>query len=63
MSAAGIELLPAAPSGRRSRFWLRLMRQRGAVIGGTIVLAVVLVALFAPWLAPHPYEATDLLNS
>jgi ABC-type dipeptide/oligopeptide/nickel transport system permease subunit len=62
MSAAGIELLIAAPSAR-GRFWLRLARQRGAVIGGVIVLAVVFVALFAPWLAPHPYDATDLLNS
>jgi ABC-type dipeptide/oligopeptide/nickel transport system permease subunit len=62
MSAAGIELLSAAPSGRR-RLWLRLTRQRGAVIGGVIVLAVVFVALVAPWLAPHPYDATDLLNT
>jgi hypothetical protein len=63
MSAADIELLaPAAVSGR-ARFWLRLLRQRGAVIGGVIVLAVVFTALFAPWLAPHPYDATDLLNA
>ena len=47
----------------RARFWLRFLRQRSAVIGGVIVLAVVLVALFAPWLAPHPYDATDLLNT
>src|SRR5262249_30234562 len=62
MSAAGIELFGITPSVR-ARFWLRLVRQRGAVIGGTIVLGVVAVAVFAPWLAPHPYDATDLLHS
>ena len=63
MSTADIDLLaPAAASGRK-RFWSRLARQRGAVIGGVIVVAVLFVALFAPWLAPHPYDATDLLNA
>jgi ABC-type dipeptide/oligopeptide/nickel transport system permease subunit len=63
MSAADIELLARAPASGHARFWFRLLRQRGAVIGGVIVLAVVFGALFAPWLAPHPYDATDLLNA
>ena len=34
-----------------------------ASLGGAIVLVVVLVALLAPWLAPHPFDETDLLNA
>jgi len=33
------------------------------VIGACIVLVVVVVAVFASWLAPYPYDATDLLNT
>lgn len=58
VSAAPAELAP--PSG--NRFWPRFRRQRGGMIGAAIVLFVALVALGAPWLAPHPYDATDLLN-
>jgi ABC-type dipeptide/oligopeptide/nickel transport system permease subunit len=43
-------------------FFARLLRQRGAMIGGAVVLIVACVALFAPLLAPLPYDATDLLN-
>jgi ABC-type dipeptide/oligopeptide/nickel transport system permease subunit len=46
----------------RTGFWPRFRRQRGGVIGGALVLVVAVVGLFAPWLAPHPYDATDLLN-
>ncbi|MGH7319339.1 MAG: ABC transporter permease [Candidatus Rokuibacteriota bacterium] len=45
----------------RSDFWLRFRRSRHARAGALIVLAVALVALAAPWLAPHGYAATDLL--
>lgn len=41
----------------------RLSRQRNVAIGGAIVLLVVLVALFAPWLVPHSPEETDLFNT
>jgi ABC-type dipeptide/oligopeptide/nickel transport system permease subunit len=41
----------------------RFLRQRGGVLGAAIVLAVVLVALFAPYLVPHPFDETDLLNT
>ena len=39
----------------------RFRRSRNAVLGGTIVSAVVLVALFARFLAPYSVEDTDLL--
>jgi len=41
----------------------RFLRQRGGVLGAAIVLVVVLVAIFAPWLVPHPMDETDLLNT
>jgi ABC-type dipeptide/oligopeptide/nickel transport system permease subunit len=41
----------------------RFLRQRGGVLGAVIVLAVAVVALAAPWLAPHPFDQTDLLNT
>jgi len=63
MSAADVDLVRIDASAGRRRFLRRLLRQRGAVIGGVIVCGVVLTALFAPLLAPHPYDATDLLNS
>ena len=47
----------------RSMLLRRVLRQKGAVIGGTIVLSVVLTAVLAPLLAPHPFDATDLLNT
>lgn len=40
----------------------RFLRQRGGVIGCTIVVAAVAVAISAPRLAPLPFDATDLVN-
>jgi ABC-type dipeptide/oligopeptide/nickel transport system permease subunit len=45
----------------RSDFWLRFGRTRNAVAGALIVTLVVLVALGAPWLAPHDFERVDML--
>ena len=60
---SAVELAPLAAAGpTRGRFWRRFLRQRGGVIGAVIVLCVVMIALAAPWLTPHPYDATDLLN-
>jgi oligopeptide transport system permease protein len=35
--------------------WRRLRRNKLAVAGGLTVIALCLVAIFADWLAPHPY--------
>jgi ABC-type dipeptide/oligopeptide/nickel transport system permease subunit len=45
------------------RLLRRFRRSRGGMLGAAIVLAVIVVALLAPLLAPHPFDATDLLNS
>ena len=47
----------------RFRLLRRFFRQRAGVAGAGIVALVVLVALLAAWLAPYPYDATDLLNT
>ncbi|OYY74146.1 MAG: peptide ABC transporter permease [Gammaproteobacteria bacterium 28-57-27] len=47
-------------SSWRRRFLQPLMRQRSAVVGLVIILAYVLAALFAPWLATHDPTAQDL---
>ena len=63
MSATRDWLLADAPTSRRQaglgsayRTWLALSRNPLAVVGGLIVLSLILVAAFAPWLAPDtPY--------
>ena len=44
---------------RRSRVLRRFVRNRPAVIGGVLILITVLVAIFAPLLAPYDPTATD----
>ena len=39
-----------------------LLRSRKTVAGGVIVLALVLVAIFAPWIAPNDPLSQDLLS-
>ncbi len=46
----------ATPARRALR---RLMRRRGAMLGLAIVLIFVLLAVFAPWIAPHDPIATS----
>jgi peptide/nickel transport system permease protein len=53
--------LPArsAPAGSWRRSWQRLRRRRGALAGLVVVLAFVVLAVFAPWLAPQDPIATN----
>jgi len=44
---------------QRSRVLRRFLRNRPAVIGGVLILITVLVAIFAPLLAPYDPTATD----
>jgi dipeptide transport system permease protein len=48
------------PPGPWREFWISFCANRGAVIGLVIVVVLLLLALFAPWVAPH---APDLTNS
>ena len=39
-------------------FWRRFRKNRLAVAGGVVVLLVIAMGVFAPWIAPHdPTEA------
>ncbi|RAH97384.1 hypothetical protein DLJ53_29760 [Acuticoccus sediminis] len=51
---------PAAP--RRRRALRKFLRSRTGVAGIIIVSLYLVVALFAPWLAPNDPNAIDLLN-
>ncbi len=51
---------------KRSRFgelWHQLKKNRFAVAGLVVVILVILVAIFAPLLAPYAYDTQDLANS
>jgi peptide/nickel transport system permease protein len=45
--------IESAPSGLWSDAWYRLKRNPGAIVGFGVIVIVVVVAIFAPVLAPH----------
>ncbi|HWP11030.1 MAG TPA: ABC transporter permease subunit [Ramlibacter sp.] len=47
------------PPGRLREFWISFSANTGAVIGLLVVVGLLLVALFAPWLAPHLPDQTN----
>jgi len=56
MAAVVFQEIEATP-GRRA--WRRLLRRGGAIFGLAVVALFVLVALLAPWIAPHDPLATS----
>lgn len=42
--------------------WRRFLRHRLAMIGGTVCIALTLMAALAPWIAPHSFEKINLQN-
>ena len=63
---SGVAVLPdsvaeqQAPTRPLREFWTYFSANKGALGGLVVVLLMLLVALFAPWLAPH---APDLTNN
>ena len=51
-----------APVSIAYQNWHRFSRNPTAVIGTAIVIAVVLAAIFAPWIAPHPDHVGSIVN-
>jgi dipeptide transport system permease protein len=49
----------AAPPGPWREFWTAFSANRGAVIGLVVIVVLLLVALFAPWIAPHAPNETN----
>jgi ABC-type dipeptide/oligopeptide/nickel transport system permease subunit len=66
MSQEAIRLKEKALAGgmpltqKRENLWVdafrRLIRNRAAVVGGTIVIILIIMAVFAPQIAPRSYE-------
>jgi peptide/nickel transport system permease protein len=56
MAAVVFQDIEATP-GRKT--WKRLIRRGGAMLGLAVVVFFVLLALFAPWIAPHDPIATS----
>jgi dipeptide transport system permease protein len=48
-----------SPPGPWREFWIAFRANRGAVIGLGVVALLLLLALFAPWVAPHAPDATN----
>jgi peptide/nickel transport system permease protein len=61
LKAAGSELHVAQPSNIGAALH-QLARQPKVWIGGTILLAAIALAVFAPWIAPHDPLEQDLLH-
>ena len=40
--------------------WRRLLANKAAVAGGIILLVLIFLAIFAPWIAPHSYSYQNL---
>ncbi|VTU32914.1 MULTISPECIES: ABC transporter permease subunit [unclassified Variovorax] len=49
----------SAPPGPWREFWTSFSANRGAVIGLGVIVALFLIALLAPWIAPHTPNTTD----
>ncbi|MBN9304569.1 MAG: dipeptide ABC transporter permease DppC [Devosia sp. 67-54] len=50
------EIVPVVSTGRFAglrEFWHYFSQSRGAVLGLVVFILLILVALFAPWIAPH----------
>jgi dipeptide transport system permease protein len=56
--ATGI-VAAAGPPGPWREFWRDFSANPGAVAGLAVILAVLSMAAFAPWIAPYPPDLTD----
>jgi dipeptide transport system permease protein len=57
-TVSGAEAM-AAPPGPLREFWISFRANKGAVAGLVVVLLVLLMAVFAPWIAPHAPDVTN----
>lgn len=56
METGALELRPR----KGGRVLRRVVTRRTALAGGAVVMAFIVVALIAPWVAPHDYRAQNL---
>ena len=52
-------LEPATPPGPLREFWNYFSANKGAIAGLVVVVLMLLIALLAPWLAPHGPTITN----
>jgi peptide/nickel transport system permease protein len=63
--AIDVPIRPAAepsPAASPNGFWRRLVRNRGAMVAFAFVILLVLIAVFAPAIAPHDPDRQKLLD-
>ena len=53
-------LAPRPSSGFWAATWQRLRHNRAAMAGLVVIALLIVLSVLAPWLAPYPYEQTDL---
>ena len=53
MSAPAAALQEPAVESPRKRAWRRLRKRKSAMLGLYVILALMIIALFAPWIAPY----------
>ncbi len=47
---------------RGAETWYQLKKNKFAIVGLCVIILVILVAIFAPVIAPYPYDLQDLMN-
>jgi peptide/nickel transport system permease protein len=67
MSSVATEVaLPAVPAAAMRGYWRgvagRLLRDKVTVVCGVILLAIILIAIFAPWIMPADPFKSSILN-
>lgn len=63
MESGGIIVSEAKREAGISIFWRRLRKNKLAVVGLAVIILLILVAIFAPFIAPYDYAEQDLLNT
>jgi peptide/nickel transport system permease protein len=61
-AAVGDRARQQVTSGHWTQAWRRLQRDQAALFGGAIVIGLVVIAVFAPLLAPYDYTAQVMGN-
>lgn len=52
--------IPAVAPPAPNLTWYRLRQNKALLVGGGILLVIVLIAIFAPWISPHSPYSQDL---
>ncbi|MFN8591007.1 MAG: ABC transporter permease [Thermomicrobiales bacterium] len=58
-----LDVIAGRPVSNTRRAWRRFFKQRLAVVGLVITGFLIFIAVFAPFIAPTPMEAADLMSA